>query len=212
MSTIGFLHTSSVHVPTFEALVAELAPGTMVVDEVAEQLLEIARQSGVADERVGAGIEQRLDGLIDRGAALVVCTCSTIGAVAESVGRQRGVPVVRVDRPMAEMAVDVGGRIAVVAALESTLAPTSELLESVAADRGVDVDLDMHVVPDAWELFESGDQAGYLDAISEALTALAGRCDVIVLAQASMADAADLMYVGIPVLSSPRSAVRALLA
>ncbi len=112
---------------------------------------------------------------------------------------------------MAELAVDVGGRIAVVAALESTLVPTSELLDSVAADRGVDVDLDMHVVADAWELFESGDQAGYLDAISDALAALAGVCDVIVLAQASMAGAADLVDVDVPVLSSPRSAMRTLL-
>jgi hypothetical protein len=33
------------------------------------------------------------------------------------------VPVLRIDRPMAERAVAAGGRIAVVAAVESTLAP-----------------------------------------------------------------------------------------
>lgn len=211
MPTVGFLHTSPVHVSTFAALVAELAPSTNVVNVVAEDLLEIARASGVDDQRVRDGVEVCLDELLDRGAELVVSTCSTIGAVAESVGRRRRVQVVRVDRPMAEAAVGIGGRIVVLAALESTLQPTCELLRSVAADRGTAVDLDVSVVAGAWALFEAGDRAGYLDVVADAITSFAQGCDVIVLAQASMADAARWVEVDIPVLNSPRSAVTAVL-
>ena len=211
MPTIGFLHTSVVHVPTFELLVLAQATAARSIFVVEERLLESARRSGPGDPAVSRRVERAVDGLRRRGADVVVCTCSTIGGVAEEVGRAIDVPVVRVDRPMAEMAVDHGGRVVVVAALESALAPTRRLLESVAAERGVELDVETAIVADAWGRFEAGDREGYPELIGEALLALAARADVIVLAQASMADAAERPDVRVPVLSSPAMAVAAVL-
>ncbi len=98
----------------------------------------------------------------------------------------------------------------VAAALESTLSPTLELLEAVAADRQADIVIEVTVIDGAWERFEADDREGYVAAIAEALPAIADRCDAIVLAQASMSGAADRITVGVPVLSSPRLAVAAL--
>jgi len=177
---------------------------------VDERLLERARRVGAADPEVAEGIERALAELDRQGADVIVCTCSTIGGAAEIVGRRVGVAVVRVDRAMAERAVAIGGRVRVVAALESTLAPTRELLESVAADQGVELDVDVELIVGAWERFEAGDGDGYLALIADALAVHGLDCDVIVLAQASMAEAADRVAVGVPVLSSPRLAVAAL--
>jgi hypothetical protein len=59
---------------------------------------------------------------------------------------------------------------------------------------------------DAWPLFEAGDQAGYLARIAGHARTL--DADVIVLAQASMASATELLDdLRIPVLSSPRLGV-----
>ena len=53
----------------------------------------------------------------------------------------------------------------------------------------------------------------YIDAVVAAVRAAPRRFDVVVLAQASMADAADaLQDLGIEVLASPRLGVQALLA
>lgn len=210
MATIGFLHTSLVHVATFEALVAELAPDRATVAFVDEALLDRARSSGVDDPGVTDGVQRALVELERQGAGMIVCTCSTIGGIAEMIGSSNGHRVVRVDRPMAERAVELGGRIVVVAAVESTLEPTRALLESVAAEFGVELELELQIVVGAWDRFEAGDREGYLAAIAEALVSIAERCGVIVLAQASMADAADRLDLGVQVLSSPRLAVSSL--
>jgi aspartate/glutamate racemase len=222
MRGVGFLHTSSIHVATFDRLVDELAPGTPVTHLVDESLLARARDRGDDHPIVVGGVLAALDGLAAAGVDTIVCTCSTIGAVAEALGPERpGIRVVRVDRPMAVEAVDLAaagtGRILVVAALRSTVAPTCALIRSVAADRGTDVVVEVTVVEGAWERFEAGDAAGYVDAVAAALSHGidsgdgSGAFDAVVLAQASMAAAADRVAVEVPVLSSPRPAVRSVL-
>lgn len=210
MPTIGFLHTAEVHIVTFRALLAEVAPGLSDVTVVDADLLSDARRAGV-DDAVRARLKGRLDELAGHHVDVIVCTCSTLSGEAESLGPVAGVPVVRVDRPMAEAAVAQGGRIALVAALASTLGPTRTLLEQAAASKGVAA----HVVDtpclEAWELFEHGDVDGYLARLADHVrdTARGGEVDTVVLAQASMAPIASTVAsdVDVPVLSSPRLAV-----
>ena len=210
MPTVGFLHTSSIHVTTFNSLVTELAPEWRTVHLVDEPLLDGARVDGI--DSVTPLVEQSLRGLVDRQVDLIVCTCSTIGGLAETLSGVVDVPVVRVDRPMAELAVGAGPRLSVVAALESTLAPTSDLLAEVAAVREVPITIDAMVIDGAWDHFEAGDVAGYHSMIAAQLPAAAERADVVVLAQVSMAGAVDLAGgVRAPVLASPRVAIERLL-
>ena len=58
--------------------------------------------------------------------------------MAGLVGQGAGMRVVRVDRPMAERAVLTGERIVVLAAVESTLAPTESLLAQASMADAVD--------------------------------------------------------------------------
>jgi glutamate racemase len=205
-ATIGFLHTAAAHRDPFTALVDEIVPGARTVHVVDETLLADARTRGEVDDELR---DRLVDGLRDaaRDADVVVCTCSTISAAAEEVANRLTVPVIRVDRPMAEQAVACGTRIAVVATLGSVVAPTMALLQAVADSRGVSVRLVGYTGDDAWVLFEQGDNEGYLRAVASIVDSLPGPVDAIVLAQASMAMAADLCRTDVPVLSSPRLAV-----
>jgi Asp/Glu/hydantoin racemase len=197
MTTIGFLHTADVHVGTFRALVAER--GHQDVHLVDPTLLADARAHGV-DAPLVARLDDRLRELAARGPDVIVCTCSTLSGYAERATLP--VPVLRVDRPMAEQAVAIGGRIAVVATVASTLTPTRDLLLECAADAHVE----LAPCLDAWSLFEAGDLAGYRQAIAAHVRTL--DADVIVLAQASLVPAVELLGdLRVPVLSSPRSAV-----
>jgi len=126
MTVIGFLHTSDAHRSVFEALVGEIDPGSHTVTVVDEELLDRARRTDPTDPAVVEVVHRRLVELDGLGAASIICTCSTLGGVAESVGDELGLDVVRVDRAMAERAVAIGGRVVVLAALESTVAPTCE--------------------------------------------------------------------------------------
>lgn len=209
--TIGFLHTAQVHVQTFTSLLDEISPGRPSTHVVDEAILADARQRGGVDDELKQRLTMRLQEA-SHGAAVVVCTCSTISGAAEMLSEVIGVPVVRVDRPIAELAVLSGSRIAVVAALESTIAPTVALLTEVANHKDLTLTIEEVVLQDAWAFFEEGDLAGYARAIAERVDSLDPRTDVVVLAQASMDVAVDRCNTSVPVLSSPRLAVNAALA
>jgi Asp/Glu/hydantoin racemase len=208
VTIVGFLHTSDVHVATFRALLAQHAPQFGAVDAVDQTLLDDARARGFDDD-IRQRLETRLGSLRERGATVVLCTCSTLSAVAEQLTDSVGVPVIRVDRPMAQRAAEIGGRIAVVVAVASTLAPTRALLAECIANSTRDSTLIESPCLDAWTLFEAGDTEGYLDRVAAHARQTADHADVILLAQASMAGAADqLTDLPIPVLTSPRTAVQ----
>ncbi|MFE7705569.1 arylsulfatase [Streptomyces sp. NPDC057486] len=201
--TLALLHTSPVHVPVFEALRDTDHPGLALRHLVYEDLLARARDAG--PEAVQGEIQALLAGAVAEGASAVLCTCSTIGGVAESAAAALGVPVLRVDRPMAADAVG-RGRVVVLAALADTLAPTLALLAEEAGDRAADIRTVL--VEGAWARFEVGDRDGYLELVAAAADRVAD-ADVIVLAQASMADAVTRTATRIPVLSSPRPGLAA---
>ncbi|MFD3577278.1 aspartate/glutamate racemase family protein [Streptomyces sp. NPDC058644] len=203
---LALLHTSPVHVPVFEELRDEDHPGVALRHLVHEELLARARAEG--PDAVAGAVQELLERAAADGASAVLCTCSTIGGVAESAAAAVGVPVLRVDRPMAAAAVAAGRSVAVVATVASTLGPTVALVEEEAARAGHPVDVTTVLVDGAWECFTAGDHEGYVDRIVAAVDALDG-VDAVLLAQASMASAADRTTLRAPVLSSPRLGLRA---
>lgn len=207
---IAFLHTSPAHVATFNALVQRLAPEAQVTHVVDESLLADARRLGTDDAALVARVHGAMREAAQSGADMVVCTCSTIGSVAEQMPTQGAFLAARIDRAMADAAVRAGQTILVAAVLESTAAPTAELIHDSAAKVGKTVAVDTLLIPEAWPLFERGDLPAYHAAIAAAVRLAARNKDAVVLAQASMAGAADLLGdLGIPVYSSPVLGVQA---
>ncbi|MFM9923599.1 Asp/Glu/hydantoin racemase [Variovorax sp. H27-G14] len=215
---LAFVHTAQVHVPTFERLVQEMAPGLRVRHVVHEALLADARVLGLDDAALVARVHQAMHDAASSGARVVVCTCSTIGAIAERTATGDAFEALRIDRAMADRAVRTGPRVLIVAAVESTLAPTTALILSAAQNAGVEVQPRQLLIEQAWPHFQRGDTAGYIETLAQGIRAKAsvagvasatGAADVIVLAQASMAPVADaLTDLGIEVLSSPAPGVR----
>jgi len=209
---VAFVHTSAVHVATFDRLVKAADPSARVDHVVAEPLLDEARRVGVDDPALMRRVHQTMVDAAAGGATVVVCTCSTIGGVAERTPPRPGQRFARIDRAMADRAVRQGPRVLVVAALRSTLQPSARLVAESGAALGRPVALDTLCVEDAWPHFERGDHGAYLAAIVAAVRAAPRGFDVVVLAQASMAGAADALGdLGVDVLSSPALGVRAML-
>ncbi len=207
---IAFLHTAPAHVATFEALLDAADPSVPRRHVVDATLLADARAAGAVTAAIAQRVAGAVAALAEPRTAVVLCTCSTIGGAAEAAPVTGGVTVLRVDRPMAERAIALGGRIAVVAALSTTIGPTADLLRDVAQRAGRRIEIAAVICADAWPYFERGDMPGYLDRLARALERAAGQCDVIVLAQASMAAAVErATHLAVPVLSSPRLGVEA---
>ncbi|WP_445525441.1 aspartate/glutamate racemase family protein [Streptomyces cyslabdanicus] len=198
---LALLHTSPVHVPVFDALRDETHPGLRLRHFVDEELLGRARREGPA--AVADAVGAVLGRAVAEGARAVLCTCSTLGGVAEAGAAGIAVPVLRVDRPMAVAAVAAGPRVVLLAAVASTLAPTTALIEEEARRAGRAVTVRPVLVDSAWSRFEAGDTGGYAREVAAAADRVT-HADAIVLAQASMAPAQRLTTTPVPVLSSPR--------
>jgi ketosteroid isomerase-like protein len=210
---LALLHTARVHVETFARLASSIDASVPLRHEVRPNLLAAAIAEGVGSTVVQTAIAAAIQDLATGGAKVIVCTCSTIGGIAELVPLPDGVRVMRIDRPMAEQAVTSGRRIIVVAALRSTVEPTWALLRAVAAERLHAIDLVEVVSERAWPFFEAGDHSAYLREIAATVEGVAGPRDLVLLAQASMAPAAELLtHLGIPVLSSPKLGLEAAIA
>src|SRR5215217_1505101 len=112
---------------------------------------------------------------------------------------------------MADLAVQTGRKIGVVATLPITLQPTSDLVKRRAAALGKEIELTSRLCEGAFEALMSGNAAKHDEMVANALKELSTQVDVILLAQASMArvvatlDEADKR---VPILASPPQAIK----
>jgi Asp/Glu/hydantoin racemase len=208
MQRLGIVHTVSQLAPTFAELAAELLPGvetTVITDEL---LLKRTVRDGAVDEVTRDRLRGHVAALAGFGVDAVLVTCSSVGGVVDEVASGADVPVLRIDRAMAERAVTLGSSVGVLATLPTTLAPTTQLVEATAREAGRAVKVVSRLCDGAFAALERGDRARHDAIITEELDRLAAQVDVVVLAQASMARiAAARLACGTRVLSSPRLAM-----
>ncbi len=211
--TLGLIHTSAPLVPVFQQLCREKLPGAEVSTLVDDSLItEVIARGGLtpAGARRVAGHVASAEAA---GADQILVTCSSIGAAVEAAAPFSAVPVLRVDRPMADRAVRTGSRIGVVATLATTLEPTVDLIRRRAAVAGREITLEARLCEGAFAALMAGDAAGHDAAVAAALRELSTRVDVIVLAQASMARVVEALPAAdrrIPILASPPIAIEEL--
>ncbi|QAX28436.1 hypothetical protein [Leisingera sp. NJS204] len=198
MTKLTLLHTAEVHARTFRAL----APEADLNQQVRSDWLARARDG------IGADLKAEIAAAISAADGPVLCTCTTLGPVAEEAG------AIRVDWPMMQEAARIGGPVLMAYCLDSTAAPSEALLRR--AFGGCDPQLVPMFLGQHWPLFETGAGADFSAAIAEsiAMALKDGAFGCVVLAQASMAGAAAVLraQTQVPVLASPEIAMRVLLA
>ncbi len=205
---LALIHTVPSLAEQFQALAAELLPQVETISVVDEGLLQRTVDSG----RLTATTSEQLAQLvtdIDGDVDAIMVTCSTLGPAVDAARDRCTVPLLRVDEPMVRHAVGAGERIGVLATLATTLAPTVDLIERVAAREGRPVEVVAHLCEGAFEAVTAGDGERHDALVRAGLERLVGRVDVVVLAQASMARVIAALpdAPAVPVLSSPRLAI-----
>ena len=199
------VHTVPGLVDLFDELRAELGPDVPVRHVVRSALLTDAIEAGRLTDEIRARTSRTLlEAAV--GARVVLCTCSTVGPGADDAAAETAVPILRVDRPMAEAAVQAGARITVAATVATTIGPTVGLVEDAARRAGKAVETDSVVFAEARARLVAGDEEGHTQIIADGLHEAATSADAIVLAQASMTPALERCAdIAIPLLTSPRS-------
>lgn len=208
--TLALIHTSATLVPVFQQLTKARLPTVETFNIVDDSLVRQIGAKGGITEDIAARVAAYIASAASGGADCILVTCSSIGPAVEAAAASVHVPVLRVDQPMADRAVQTGRRIGVIATLPTTLNPTADLVRRRAALAGKSVELTARLCEGAFEALMAGDAERHDSIVASALRELSRQVDVIVLAQASMARVVDTLSESdrrVPILASPPLAV-----
>ena len=213
MRRLAFIHTVANLAGKFDELARQHLSDVDVFHMLDESVLQDLMKNGTSPS-----IARRIVGLVglasDAGADLIVFTCSSTSPMIDIARQTTATPVLKVDDPMARRAVTEGERIGVLCTTTSTLGPSGDLIRIHAAAEGREVTVEPVLVEGAFAALKAGDRDGHDRLVHDAAKRLAAQCDLIVLAQASMAHLMEPIAAAldIRVLSSPPLLMDALLS
>jgi len=208
--TLALIHTSATLVPVFQQLCKAKLPNVDTFNIVDDSLVRAIGEKGGITPDISARVAGYIGSASSGGADFILVTCSSIGPAVEAAAGSVKVPVLRVDQPMADLAVRTGRRIGVIATLATTLDPTADLVRRRAVLAGQTIELTTRLCAGAFEALMAGDPAKHDALVGAALQELSTQVDVILLAQASMARVVDTLPEAgrrIPILASPPLAI-----
>ena len=209
---IGFVHTGVAIADMFKPMIAERLPGLATFHIVDDSLIQDLLQ----EEQFTPSILKRLCNQVElaeeAGAELIMVTCSSIAPGVDVARKMVGVPVMKIDDPMAEKAVSLSENIGVMATAKTTMVPSVNLVKEKAAEMQKKITIHQTLSSDAFDCFLKGDMENHDRIVKDAAKELKGKVGVIVLAQASMGHLAEDIQeiIGVPVLKSPPLAMDAL--
>ena len=191
---LTILHTTLATTTTIPAMIRELYPDEFdIVNVLDDSLLNDIKCSG----RMSASIIERFIRYAciakNNGSDALLLACSSLGKAADIARELLDIPLYKIDEPMADQAVNSGNNILVLGTVKSTLEPTSDLIRSKRKSQEQSVTCIL--IPDVLELYEI-DRERHDQKIAEVIQEHWNTYDVIVLAQASMANAIQYITQG----------------
>ena len=191
---LTILHTTLATTTTIPAMIRELYPDEFdIVNVLDDSLLNDIKCSG----RMSASVIERFIQYAciakNNGSDALLLACSSLGKAADIARELLDIPLYKIDEPMADQAVESGNNILVLGTVKSTLEPTSDLIRSKRKSQEQSVTCIL--IPDVFELYEI-DIERHDQKIAEVIQEHWNTYDVIVLAQASMANAIQYITQG----------------
>ncbi len=199
---VALIHALKHSIAPIEAAFAKAWPEARLMNLLDDSLsADLAREGALTDAMTGRFLA--LGHYATATAAdAILFTCSAFGPCIEAVARAHAsIPVLKPNEAMIERAVTMGKRIG----LLSTFPPT---LASMPPEFPASVQIVPKLAEGALAALDCGDRAAHDRLLAEASRDLRD-CDVIALAQFSIAAAAPLVAeaTGRPVVTTPDSAV-----
>jgi hypothetical protein len=209
------------------ALVHAVTAAMEPISDAFRELWPEAECSNILDDSLPGDLEKsggltpaifgRFDTLgnyaVDLGADGLLFTCSAFGEAIEAVARKAPFPVLKPNEAMFEEAFGYGAEIGMLATFGPSVPSMESEFDEMAKARGLNARIRTICVPEAMAALRQGDAARHNALLAQAAPQLA-ECDAVMLAQfsTSRAEKAVAARLSIPVLTSPKAAVRKLRA
>ena len=134
------VHTVPSLVDLFTRLSHELLPADAEIWHIADEiLLKVVLAQGGLSPFIHQRVGEHAVSAERAGATAVQLTCSSISPCADTAQVLVRIPVLKIDEPMVDRALELGRRIGVAATAPTTLQPTGELIQARAQALGHDV-------------------------------------------------------------------------
>ncbi|MBK9082431.1 MAG: arylsulfatase [Rhizobiales bacterium] len=202
---IALIHALRHSPPPVEAAFARLWPEAQLMNLLDDSLSADLARDGALTEAMTARFLDLAAYARRAGAEAILFTCSAFGPCIEATARANAdIPVLKPNEAMIEEASAIGGRIGLLATFPATL-------RSMPEEFPPQTQVETALIEGGLAALDRGDFAAHDRLAAETAAALRG-CDAIALAQFSLARAAPAVAqaTGLPVLTTPESAVRKL--
>ena len=209
MKKVYIIHTSLVSHQHLSDLFSEIAPDCKIHHIIDDSLLADVMENGGITSKITDRMCAYVKAAENNGADLIFNQCSSVSESFDIASKGVGVPCLKVDTAMAEEAVLLGKKIAVIATVKSTMKPSCLQIEQASKKLRKEVEILPFLVDGALDvLMKEKNRKLHNELVISAIRKAHEQCDVIVLAQGSMVvlldDCAEFEK---PILTSPRRGV-----
>ena len=184
---ITIIHTTMATVSTIPNMIKEMYGDKFEIVNVMDDSLlnEIKTHGSITKSVIERFVQYAIIAKNNKSDAILLA-CSSIGEAADVTRNIVDISLFKIDEPMAELAISKGNRILVLGTVKSTLEPTSNLIKTKVLSNNQTVTCKQ--IENVFELYQI-DRELHDKKIAEVVDENINDYDVIVLAQASMANA-----------------------
>jgi Asp/Glu/hydantoin racemase len=210
---IGLIHATMNSVQPILDAFHKYAPYVTLINFMDESLIYDLNKIGSVTKEMSRRLLALAGKAEDSGVDGILLTCSSFTPVVPEISHLFDVPLLSADMSMLEKAVEMGGRIGIIATVPAAGPTTAALLKGIAEERHRFVETETIVIPEAFDALQSGNRQMHDAFIHQKAEDLSVNCDVIVFAQFSMARAFETLDVKTkPILTSPEISVKSIIA
>ena len=204
--TVAAIYTGAALVKPLSDLLKENLGDCKIMNILDDSMIADIIEAGTLTKAVKRRLYGYYEIAVASGADVILNTCSSIGDAVYGAREFFPIPILRIDEPMVQKALNQGSSIGVLATLPTTLNPTFRLIDRLSAETGKKAKAISALAEGAFDALTSGNGERHDELVAEAALKISKSVDVILLAQGSMARMEEKLatLTGKTVLSSPR--------
>jgi len=187
MALAGLIHTTRLVVEPLHNAVSNSCPEVDISHVLDEGILRKLTQQGSITPEIVQWLTRMVTSAQTAGADIAVVSCSSLSPCVNEVQNNLTIPVIKIDEPMMEYALQHASRIGLLMTNPTTEAPSTQLFEQVKKRLGFSAVLTPCLCPKAFAKLSRGDIDGHDSEVVAAIETLLQDVDVVMLAQISIA-------------------------
>lgn len=187
MSLVGAVHTTRLVIEPVHRSISAAGDNLQINHVLDEGILKRLASVGRITSEIVDWLTDMVASTEAVGADLAVVSCSSLSPCVNQVRDRVGIPVLKVDEPMMEYAVQNANRIGLVMTNPTTEKPSQLLFSEVSSRFASSAELVPELCPNAFAKLTGGDVQGHDVEVVSVIENMLDRVDLILLAQISIA-------------------------